>query len=397
MFLNFYNLKEQPFTEAPDPRQLYLSATHRETLASLFYGIETGRGFLALIAEPGMGKTTLLFHLLERIKDSARTVFLFQTQCNARELLRCLLSELGIEAQGRDLGWMHEQLKRILIGEAKAGRRVLVFIDEAQNLPDSALEAVRLLSNFETTRSKLMQIILVGQPQLAETLTRPSLAQLRQRISILSRLRPFTAAETNTYIDHRLRLAGHEGRRPFTPGALEMIAAWSNGIPRSINNVCFNALTLGYAMGLRQIDRSVVREVLADLELEQPARSALPIFRSAPFQPFHGQSKGGIGTRQTLSLGVALLLLAAVSWMTATVKLSRIGDTRSIEMPKSGLPPNADSPLPHTDGSQLNQEYRSLGTRPVPTVSGNRKSGHAVGPYRNTGVPPQALSSVLPP
>ena len=234
MFLDFYNLKEQPFSEAPDPRQLYLSATHREALASLFYGIETGRGFLTLIAEPGMGKTTLLFHLRERLKDSARTVFLFQTQCKARELLPCLLSDLGIEAQGRNLGWMHEQLKGILLVEANAGRRVLVFIDEAQNLRDSALETVRLLSNFETTRSKLMQIILAGQPQLAETLTRPNLVQLRQRISIVSRLRRFTPAETNTYIDYRLRLAGFEGRRLFTPGALEMIEAWSLGGSRHV-------------------------------------------------------------------------------------------------------------------------------------------------------------------
>src|ERR1700676_1000167 len=118
MFLDFYNLREQPFNESPDPRFVHLGATHREALASLIYGIETGRGFLALIAEPGMGKTTLLFHLLERLKDSARTAFLFQTQCDTCELLRCLLSDLGIETEGRNLGRMHEQLKEILIGEA---------------------------------------------------------------------------------------------------------------------------------------------------------------------------------------------------------------------------------------------------------------------------------------
>jgi general secretion pathway protein A len=407
MFLDFYNLKEQPFSEAPDPRQLYLSATHREALASLFYGIETGRGFLTLIAEPGMGKTTLLFHLRERLKDSARTVFLFQTQCKARELLPCLLSDLGIEAQGRNLGWMHEQLKGILLVEANAGRRVLVFIDEAQNLRDSALETVRLLSNFETTRSKLMQIILAGQPQLAETLTRPNLVQLRQRISIVSRLRRFTPAETNTYIDYRLRLAGFEGRRLFTPGALEMIEAWSNGVPRNINNVCFNALTLGYAMGLRQIDRSVVQEVLTDLRLDQlilkqhgsdePIESASPVSRSSSFRPSQAQSKGGLGARRTLSLAAALLLLAAVGWMTATGRLWRTGYMRSIEVPKSSLPPNVDSLLPQTDGSQSNQEYRSLRTRPVPTTSGYHKSGHAIGPYRDAGVPAQSFSSVLPP
>ena len=166
MFLDFYNLREQPFSDTPDPRYAYFSRTHREALASLFYGIETGRGFLALIAEPGMGKTTLLFQLLEHLRSSVRTAFLFQTQCDSRELLRYLLADLGIDAREKDLAWMHEQLKEVLVGEASAGKRLVVFIDEAQNLEDPVLETVRLLSDFETPHAKLMQIVLAGQTEL---------------------------------------------------------------------------------------------------------------------------------------------------------------------------------------------------------------------------------------
>ncbi|MFY9527627.1 MAG: TonB family protein [Candidatus Acidiferrales bacterium] len=267
MFLDFYRLREQPFSETPDPRFVYLSATHREALASLFYGIETGRGFLALIAEPGMGKTTLLFHLLEQLRSSSRTAFLFQTQCDSRELLRSLLADLGIDAGKKDLAWMHDQLKRVLIGEASAGRRLVVFIDETQNLTESALETVRLLSDFETPTSKLMQIVLAGQPQLADKLARPTLAQLRQRVSILCRLNPFTPAETDAYINHRLLVAGYKGGPLFTPDARVMIEAQSKGIPRNINNLCFNALSLGYALGKKEIDSSLVREVANDLEV----------------------------------------------------------------------------------------------------------------------------------
>jgi general secretion pathway protein A len=267
MFLDFYKLREQPFSDTPDPRYVYLSLTHREAIASLAYGIEAGRGFLVLVAEPGMGKTTLLFHLLEWLRKSARTAFLFQTQCGSRALLRYLLADLGIDAQGKELAWMHEQLKEVLISEAGVGRRLVIFIDEAQNLRESVLETVRLLSNFENSRSKLIQIILAGQPQLADTLARPAMAQLRQRVSILSRLSPFTLSETEAYINHRLSVAGSEGRQLFTPEARARIADWSRGVPRNINNLCFNALSLGYALGRKEIGCSLVQEAANDLEV----------------------------------------------------------------------------------------------------------------------------------
>jgi len=268
MFLQYYGLREQPFGVTPDPRFLYFSATHREALASLFYGIESGCGFLALIAPPGMGKTTLLFHLLEKLRGSAQTVFLFQTQCGSREFFRYLLTDLGVDASEQNLARMHESLNAVLMRNARVGRRVVLVIDEAQNLDDSVLETVRLLSDFETPQAKLLQIVLAGQPQLADKLSNPALTQLRQRISIVSRLHPFTRVETMVHIEYRLCTAGYSGPPLFKYDATELIAAHSGGIPRIINNICFNAMTLGFAKRQKQIDASVVSEVLADLDIE---------------------------------------------------------------------------------------------------------------------------------
>jgi general secretion pathway protein A len=190
MFLDFYKLKEQPFGVTPDPHYLYLGASHREALASLFHGIKIGRGILVLVAPPGMGKTTLLFRLLEHLRGSARTAFLFQTQCDSCGLLRYLLADLGIETRGQDFVTMHEQLNELLLREASTGKRFVLVIDEAQNLEDLVLETVRVLSDFQTPSQKLLQIVFAGQSQLAEKLRRPELAQLGQRISILARLEP---------------------------------------------------------------------------------------------------------------------------------------------------------------------------------------------------------------
>jgi len=292
MFLEYYGLREQPFGVTPDPRFLYFGATHREALASLFYGIESGCGFLALIAPPGMGKTTLLFHLLEKLRRSAQTVFLFQTQCGSREMFRHLLNDLGIDSADQDLATMHESLNSVLLSNARKGRRVVLVIDEAQNLKESVLETVRLLSDFETPQAKLLQIVLSGQPQLADKLSHPSLTQLRQRISVISRLHPFTRVETMVYIEYRLCKAGYAGPPLFSYAAADLIAANSKGIPRTINNLCFNALTLGFAKRQKQIDATTVCEVMADLELEglSSHRSSAPEVSEDALSSFDGIS-----------------------------------------------------------------------------------------------------------
>jgi general secretion pathway protein A len=269
MFLDFYGLREQPFGVTPDPRFLYLSPAHREALASLYYGVEAERGFLALIAKPGLGKTTLLFHLLEKLRRKARTVFLFQTQCNSREFMRFLLAELGVEGPDLDFVHLHEQFNKMLLVESRAGRRFIVVIDEAQNLDASVLETVRLLSDFETPQAKLLQIILSGQPELAEKLASPRLAQLRQRVSLLNRLAALSVEESGRYIQHRLRVAGYCGEQLFSPPAVKAIAQFSEGIPRNINNCCFNALSLGFALGQKVVDLSMVEEVIDDFDISE--------------------------------------------------------------------------------------------------------------------------------
>ena len=300
MILDYYNLKEQPFGVTPDSQFLYLSPTHREALASLSYGIRTGRGFLSIIAQPGMGKTTLLFQLLQQLQHSAKTVFLFQTLCGPADLLRSILHDLGTDARGEDIPTMHSRLNEHVVAESRRGRRLVVVVDEAQNLTDPALELLRMLSNFERPGEKLMQIVLAGQPQLADKLASPNLVQLRQRISIVARLKPFTLQETNLYVGHRLRVAGYDFEKPlFTPQAGAMIAEYSEGIPRNINNLCFNALSLGYAVKQKPIDHEVIREVIEDLDLgsineqaaaEQPRKSASERLAILPYEGTETQS-----------------------------------------------------------------------------------------------------------
>jgi type II secretory pathway predicted ATPase ExeA len=216
-----------------------------------------------------MGKTTLLFHLLAKFDHTARTAFLFQTQCSSREFMRFLLAEIGIESESQDFVKMHEQFNRCLVQEARAGKRFIVVIDEAQNLDATVLETVRLLSDFETPQAKLLQIILVGQPGLADKLASPALVQLRQRITSVSGLSPLTREETGRFIDHRLQVAGYKGARLFSPEAQELIAQVSEGIPRQINNYCFHTLSLACAMRKKTVDVAMVREVTHDLDIHR--------------------------------------------------------------------------------------------------------------------------------
>ncbi len=269
VLLNHYGLREQPFAMTSDPKFLYLGSGHRESLASLVYSIAAGRGFVALVAETGMGKTTLLFNLLRQLQGYAETAFLFQTQFNPREFMQYLLIELGHKMANQDLVLAYEDFNKNLVRNARAGKKTVIVIDEAQNLDIPVLETVRLLSNFETPKNKLLHIVMAGQPRLADKLSDPSLVQLRQRISVIAHLSPLSPEETCSYIAHRLRVAGYEGVPLFAPGALAMIAAHSKGIPRNINNLCFAALSIAYALGKRTVDANIVEEAAADFDLSR--------------------------------------------------------------------------------------------------------------------------------
>jgi N-acetylmuramoyl-L-alanine amidase/type II secretory pathway predicted ATPase ExeA len=260
MFLDFFNLRQQPFGVTPDPVYLFPSETHCRALDALTDGITSGRGFLALIAEPGMGKTTLLYQMLEGMRDKARAAYLFQTQCTSREFFEYLLSELGVDANGMGLVAMHNKLNEMLFAEMLAGRRFVLIIDEAQNLDDGVLETIRLLSNFETSNTKLLQIVLAGQPQLAEKLNHPRLAQLLQRLTVVQHLEALTPEESAGYVRHRLKVGGNSEDEIFDRNALAAIAALSGGVPRIINRICYNSLLEAHAQGARMVTPEIVAQ-----------------------------------------------------------------------------------------------------------------------------------------
>ncbi len=317
MVLDFYKLEEQPFSNAPDPRYLYASSTHREALASLLYGVKSGCGFVAMIAKPGMGKTTLLMQALQQLRDKATTVFLFQTMCTPHEFLRGILVDLGVQQAEGTLFELQMKFNDFLVEQARSGKPVILVIDEAQNLDDSVLEVVRMLSNFQISTGQFLQIVLSGQPQLAEKLAAPSLVQLRQRIPIVARLKPFTEEETALYIKHRLQTAGYQQSESlFTRSAVELIARYSEGIPRNINNLCFNALSVGCALKRTVIDGDILREVIGDLDLK-PLQESLP-----PSTELKEQSQAPaivkafrVSSAPTLSLVKAVVVCAALSML----------------------------------------------------------------------------------
>lgn len=283
MLLQYFGFKEEPFGVNPDPRCLFLSRTHQEALEALQFGFSNNRGFTAMIAPPGMGKTTLLFHFLEDIRDSARVVFLFDLdpQCEPREFVAYILRDLGI-VPAHGSAEMHDQLSNAVIKENRAGRKFVIVIDEAQNLSDAVLERVRLLTNFETSRGKLIQIVLSGQTQLSEKLLHASLVQLRQRISTVCHIQSLSAEEIVGYIDYRVKMAGHIGHPLFTAGAVKLIAEASHGTPRTINNLCFNALALCAKMNLRQVDAAMVAVVVDGLQLIPQSSAAVESPAAAP-------------------------------------------------------------------------------------------------------------------
>ena len=353
MFEEFYKLAEQPFGVTPDPRYLYLSPAHSEARASVMLGVLQNRGFTALIAHPGMGKTSLLFDLLEKIHISARTVFLFQPQLTPQELMRSLLADLGIPDAGNDVAAMQLKLNDVLLRETASGKKVVIVIDEAQALSEEVLEVLRMLSNFETSREKLVHIVLAGQPQLADRLASSSMIQFRQRISIVARLNPFDAAETRAYIEHRLRVAGHKGWRAiFTDHAYALIAKHSQGIPRNINNLCFNAMSLGCALGQRSIGPSVIYEVLSDLDLRPRAIEPTDgptdhLASSTPIQsPWHFLDSF---RRRLVAFTLFALVAAILCW---PLPLTRIDSNRTAAVADPGTPTSKVASVPSQNDPQ---------------------------------------------
>ena len=276
MYENFYGLKENPFNVTPNPEYIYLGENHKEALAQLLYGVREKKGFIVITGEVGTGKTTLIHYLLDKLNGNShtKTAFLFNPKLTVNDFIQYILKDLGVRVQGETKGEYLHNLHRYLLNAYHKDERVVLIVDEAHGLNPELLEEIRLLSNLETARSKLLQIVLVGQTELDKTLSQPEFRQLRQRINLRYHLRPLSAKETNEYIKNRLRVSG--APKPiFTEMAVKEIYSKSRGIPRLINILCDNALLNGYALGQKMVDAKSVREVARDLGLRKDYRSIL--------------------------------------------------------------------------------------------------------------------------
>jgi general secretion pathway protein A len=266
IYLNFYGLAREPFGVTPDPEFLFMTPGHREVLAQLLYAVQERKGFILVTAEVGMGKTTLLSALRQQLDSTTAVAYVSNSMLPFQGILEYMLEEFELEKPGESPAQRHVTLQNFLIERHRTGQDTVLILDEAQNLYPQTLEQIRLLSNFETTKEKILQIVLVGQPELLTRLEMPELRQLKQRIGMICSIPPMTRAGTRNYIRTRLRLAGAQDLGLFGDDALQRIVEYAEGIPRVVNTVCDHCLIIGYADQTRRIDGKIVAEAIAYLE-----------------------------------------------------------------------------------------------------------------------------------
>jgi general secretion pathway protein A len=277
MYLDFYLLKKEPFHVTPDPDFLFLSPSHKAALRALVYGVEERQGFVALLGEVGLGKTTILRSYLERVDQSQlKTIYLIHSKLSFRELLHMLCQECGLEGTTENVAETITRLHHVLVGEYQQGRNVALLVDEAQHMPLETLEQLLLLSNLETSTQKLLQIVLVGQPEFEAKLNAQALRQLKQRLVIRATIVPLTAEESRDYILYRLAKVRLADNPIFTPGALKAIITQAQGIPRVLNILCTNALILGFVKGQPRISVKIAQEAIAEYTGKKPRQGWRP-------------------------------------------------------------------------------------------------------------------------
>lgn len=268
MYKEYFGLHEEPFNVTPDPRFIFFSRKHLDAFSCLIYGIESRKGFVQITGEIGAGKTTVCRAALDQLKEKTHSALILNPKLSELFLLMTIAEDFGINLRSHTKKDCFDALNHFLLEEFHKGYNTVLVIDEAQGLTPGTLEQIRLLSNLETNREKLIQIVLIGQPELRETLNHPSLAQLRQRIAIRFHLTPLDRKEVEEYIHHRLSVAGLAAGipTPFTQEAVDFIYQHTGGIPRLINTLCDNALLAAYAHGVCQVDAKLAEETLNETE-----------------------------------------------------------------------------------------------------------------------------------
>jgi general secretion pathway protein A len=384
-----FGLTERPFSLAPDPRYLFLSEGHREALAHLVYGLQGG-GFVQLTGEVGTGKTTVCRALLDQLPPEVDVAMIFTPRLTAVELLASICQELHVVVPSgtTSLKVLVDALSRQLLDAHARGRRTVVIIDEAQNLSTEVLEELRLLTNIETTRDKLLQVILIGQPELVDMMQRPELRQLEQRVTARYHLRPFGSAETRAYIRHRLEVAGQRDM-VFTSAALWMVHHRSGGVPRLVNNICDRALLGAFARGKRRVSLRIV------------ARAASEVFGRKASAPW---IEGGVaaGVIAAVLIGVTLLRPNALEYVTAWWA-SRIMPSRAVAVaPSAGPSPSTSavsSPAaaPQTGGAPLAAAPAMPSHVTAPSTASPAQASAATAPATAKAPPRAALVAMLDP
>lgn len=266
MYCQYYGLKERPFNVTSDPAFFFLSKKHKEALSHLLYGASQRKGIIVLTGEIGTGKTTLCRFFLNQIGKNVKTAFILNPHFSETQLLEAIVRDFGITAKNNSRLGLIWDLNKFLLNESESGNNVILIIDEAQNLKPGQLEQVRLLSNLETEKEKLLQVVLAGQPELNRRLNLYDLRQLRQRVMVRYHILPLEKDEIRDYIYHRLNVAGSSGNIEFTEGAVEIIASFSSGTPRLINMICDRALLAGFVAETKKIDLAIINKCIEELD-----------------------------------------------------------------------------------------------------------------------------------